>query len=80
MIEFTPAVLTALLFLAKAVIAGLWMALRYLYAQHKQTREEFLAYKLHVAEEYATKTLIKDNFERLNTRLDELFKDLYNRN
>ncbi len=79
MLELSPRVLTVLLGIAKTAIVVLVMTLKTLDAEHKQTREEFLAYKLHVAENYATKDLINDNFERLNQRIDKLFEELTRR-
>lgn len=79
MFELSPQVLSFLLVIAEALSAGLVMSLRSLYVQHKQTREEFLAYKLEVAEKYATKDFISDNFDRLNIRLDKLFDEVHKR-
>jgi len=72
-----PQLVTIILFIANAVLAGNSVILKSLYGQQKKTREDFLEYKLHVAEKYATHDSINDNFERLNKRLDKLFEEVH---
>lgn len=70
-------IVTIVLFIANAVIAVNSYVLKSLYGQQKKTHEDFLNYKLHVAEKYATHDSINDNFERLNKRLDKLFEEVH---
>jgi hypothetical protein len=73
----TSETLSIILFIANAVIVLNSYILKSLHGQQKNTREDFLNYKLHVAEKYATHDSINDNFERLNKRLDKLFEEVH---
>jgi len=83
-IQLNPEVLTILVVVAKAAIAIMGFVIKHLHAEVKaahQSEQEnkaaLMEYKVEVAQNYATKDFIIDNFKTINHKLDKLFQEVH---
>jgi len=84
MIQLDPQVLTLLVFIAKAALGVMGVVIKHLKNEVKDAHEknhaiqnELMAYKVEVANNYATKDFMTDNFKTINAKLDRLFEEVH---
>ncbi len=78
--ELSPQTLTILVVIAKLLIGALVAKFRDLNKRQRDTEKDLNDFKLSAAKDYAASASITDALNRLNGRLDDLFKEVHKKN
>lgn len=77
--ELSQAALNIVVFILTTVVSGLVGFLGYLFRRTAQNERELMQHKLDASEKYAHKSDINEIAGRLERKMDDLFKQFYDR-